>query len=97
MLRFRTTNNKLPIETGRWNNIDLPERKCQLCDKKDLGDKYHYLLCCTHFKIERKTLIDQYFYKSPNTLKFKELLQISDAEKLVRFSKFMRIIMQKFN
>lgn len=94
MIRFRTANHKLPIETGRWNNVDLSERKCHLCDKLDLGDEYHYLLCCTYFKQERKSLIDQYFYKSPNILKFKELLQISDQEKIASLSRFMRIIMQ---
>jgi hypothetical protein len=28
--KFRTTNTKLPIETGRWNNIARENRKCQL-------------------------------------------------------------------
>lgn len=97
MFRFRTANHKLPVETGRWNNIDLPERKCQLCDKRDLGDEYHYLLSCKYFRSERRASIDPYFYQSPNVLKFKELLQISDAEKLVKLAKFMRLIMQRFN
>ena len=96
MVRFRTANHKLPIETGRWNNIDLPERKCELCNKNDLGDEYHYLLRCSFFVNERRTYIDPYFYTSSNILKFKELLQISDHEKLVRLGKFMRLIMLKF-
>ena len=95
-VRFRTANHKLPIETGRWNNIDLPERKCELCNKNDLGDEYHYLLRCSFFVSERRTYIDPYFYTSSNILKFKELLQISDHEKLVRLGKFMRLIMLKF-
>ena len=46
MIRYRTANHKLPIETGRWNNTDLSERNCKLCTKNDLGDEYHYLLRC---------------------------------------------------
>ena len=96
MIRFRTANHKMTIETGRWNDMDLPDRKCQLCTKNDLGDEYHYLLRCIYFKNERRNYIDPYFYTSPNVLKFKEVSQIADTEKLVRLGKFMRIIMQKF-
>ena len=83
----------MPIETGRWNNIDLPDRKCQLCDKNDLGDEY--LLICPFFKHERRTYIDLHFRNAPNILKYKEILQIADTDKLVRLGKYMRIIMQK--
>lgn len=36
--RFRTSNHKLPIETGRWNNVDRENRKCWLCNV-DIGDE----------------------------------------------------------
>ena len=96
MFRFRTANHKLPVETGRWNNIELSERKCQLCESNNLGDEFHYLLECSFFRNERRLYIDQYFYRRPNIIKFKELLQNSDAGKLRRLSKLMKIIMQKF-
>ena len=44
MLKFRTCNHKLPAESGRWNNIEFADRKCELCTKNDIGDNYHYLL-----------------------------------------------------
>jgi hypothetical protein len=28
LCKFRTTNHKLPIETGRWNGIDRENRQC---------------------------------------------------------------------
>jgi hypothetical protein len=28
LCKFRTTNHKLPIETGRWNNIDRVNKIC---------------------------------------------------------------------
>ena len=44
LCRFRTTNNKLPIETGRWQNIPRENRKCILCNRSQIGDEYHYIL-----------------------------------------------------
>jgi hypothetical protein len=43
LCRFRTTNNKLPIETGRWQNIPRENRKCKckLCNRSQIGDEYH--------------------------------------------------------
>ena len=32
LCRFRTTNDKLPIETGMWQNIARENRKCLLCN-----------------------------------------------------------------
>ena len=43
LLKFRTTNHRFPIETGRWQKIDRQERKCTLCTKNDIGDEFHYL------------------------------------------------------
>ena len=96
MFKFRTANHKLPIETGRWNNVELSERKCQLCERNHIGDEFHYLLECTFFRNERRRYIDQQFYRSPNVLKFKQLLQTTDTEKLISLSQFMKIIMHAF-
>jgi hypothetical protein len=42
LCKFRTTNHKLPIETGRWNNIDRVNRICTKCDNITIGDEYQY-------------------------------------------------------
>ena len=39
--RFRTSNHKLPIETGRWQNLQRNERKYNCFDKNYLGDEFH--------------------------------------------------------
>ena len=46
LIRFRTSNHRLPIETGRYNNTDRPDRICTLCHSHDIGDEYHYLITC---------------------------------------------------
>ena len=58
MLKFRKRNHKFPTESGRWNNIEFADRKCELCTKNDKGDNYHYLLICPFFKNIRKLHID---------------------------------------
>lgn len=96
MLKFRTSNHKLPVEVGRWNNTDISDRKCNLCQLNDTGDEFHYLLICPFFQNERKVYIKQYYYRSPNIIKFRELLQIKSEVKLKRLSKFMKVIMNHF-
>ena len=96
MVRFRTGNHKLPVETGRWNNIEYRERKCLLCEKQSVGDELHYILECPYFKHERKLLIPLQFYSRPNTFKFHNLLNTRDEIILTNLGKFMAIIMKHF-
>jgi hypothetical protein len=49
LCKFRTTNHKLPIEKGRWSNIPRENRYCELCQKNQIGDEYHYIFECTNF------------------------------------------------
>ena len=44
LCKFRTTNHRLPIETGRWNNIDRVNRICTKCDNITIGDEYYYII-----------------------------------------------------
>ena len=44
LAEFRTANHRFPCEVLRWQNIELSERKCHLCDKQDVGDEMYYLL-----------------------------------------------------
>jgi hypothetical protein len=49
LCKFRCLSNNLPIETGRFFNIDRSERYCNLCNVNELGDEFHYLFKCTFF------------------------------------------------
>ena len=37
--RFKATNHRLPIERGRWENIERSQRFCTLCNRNALGDE----------------------------------------------------------
>lgn len=96
MIKFRTCNYRLPVEKSRWENIPMNERKCILCDKNDIGDSFHYLLICPVFRNERLSFLKPYYYKRPNTMKFRELMCSTNKSILLGLSKFMIIIMNKF-
>ena len=44
--KFRCSNIKLPIETGRWSMNPREERICHLCNV-GLGTEFHFLFECT--------------------------------------------------
>ena len=46
IIKMRTSNHHLPIETGRWNNVLRNLRKCTLWNRNKLGDECHYLFVC---------------------------------------------------
>ena len=31
IIKYRTGNHRLPVETGQWDDIPLNERKCKIC------------------------------------------------------------------
>ena len=81
---FRTVNHKLPIEYGRWNNIQRENRVYNLCNSQDLGDEFHYLLKCSFMSDMRKNCIDNNFFRNANILKFGKLMNQTKLSKLKR-------------
>jgi hypothetical protein len=56
---FSTSNHKLPIECGRWQNIEINRRLCKLCQKQEIRDQFHYIMEYPFFKCKRKLLFKQ--------------------------------------
>ena len=47
---LETGNHFLPVETGRWEGIDISDRTCALCENvNEIADEYHYILMCPFF------------------------------------------------
>ncbi len=97
LCRFRTLNHKLPIEAGRWQNIERDDRKCHLCNNSELGDEYHYIFTCSFFNNDRKKFINNYFRNRPNILKFHDLMNSTNLTVLNNLCKFIRIINKQFS
>lgn len=96
LAKYRTGNHHLPIEVGRWENIDISERKCTLCNKNDTGDEMHYLLICPFFTQYRIKHVKRYYYTHPNILKFQQLMCSVNKQELVNLSCFVKTIMNAF-
>ena len=82
-------------------DIPLEERKYILSNsiarKNDIGDEFHYLFVCNHFKSERKNFLKPYFYKCPNIIKFKKLLSAKNINLFIKISCFIEIIIKNFS
>ena len=96
LIKFRTCNNKLPVETGRYTNVPYEQKKCPFC-KIHVGDEFHYLLECNEFDIVRKKYVKKYFYKHPNIYKYKQLMTSKNNDVLINLSLFVKTIMKRFN
>ena len=62
MIKFRTRNHRLPVETGRWQGVPFNGRKCHGCPA-ERGDEYHYLFICPQFNEKRMKYLKKYYYK----------------------------------
>ena len=96
LLKFRTTNHRLPIEVGRWEHTYRELRRCIRCNTNALGDEYHYLMECPYFATQRKQFLTNYFTKNHNTLKVSQLFNTRNNNILRKLSTFAKIIISKF-
>ena len=85
--RFRTTNHKLPIEYGRWGNIQRNARICPICNSNDIGDEFHYILQCKSLSAQREVCIDKKYLR-----KFKDIISMTKKSKLRKLCSFIRNI-----
>jgi hypothetical protein len=96
ILKFRTSNHKLPIETGRWRNVPRYERTCPFCPSPALADEFHYLFRCEYFDTVRRKYVAHKYLCFPNIYKYKRLLCTSILKEIKNLSNFIKIIMSSF-
>ena len=100
LFRFRTSNHKFPIETGRWDGTALLDRYCQRCNNGEVGSEQHYLLNCSSFDNERRfilTNLDSNINIAYNEYCFKSLLCFESYNDLIQICKLTKIIMKQFS
>ena len=64
--------------------------------REDIGDEYHYLLICRHFKNERKKYVESNFWKRPSTSMLKKLMNDNKSDNIQNLSLFIKCILSKF-
>ena len=52
--KIRTSSHNLPIETGRYQNINRNERLCNMCDLNEIGSELHVLFICSNNDLKAK-------------------------------------------
>ena len=77
--KFRRSNFQLPIVKGRYNNIPIHHRYCEICEENQIGDEYHILLECKNEQIVRlrKMYLPFYYQSFSNIYKFVSLFRSS--------------------
>ena len=89
--KFRCRNHRLPIEAGVRSQVLRDMRICQFCET-DIGDEFHYLLCCPNFKEERKHFINSKYYVRPSTFYLHKLFKQTKGGNLKKLAMFVKII-----
>ena len=89
MIRFRTRNNRLPIEIRNWERIPINKGLCQTCNM--LGDECHYLFECTIDDIEGKQYLKRYYYNNLSTFKLQKIM--SSEKDFINLCNFCKTIL----
>ena len=96
LIRFRTLNNRLPVQVERFCNISRFQRVCTKCDMNDVGDEYHVLFVCPCFSQHRSQYIPGFYWKKPSALKFSALFSTGKKKILSNLVKFIGIVNEEF-
>ena len=75
--------------------IERQNRICNICDKNEIGDEFHYLLQCPSLHDDRRRLLDSTFLTRVNVLKFANLFHSRNKINLRHLCKFVKIIIFK--
>ena len=74
--------HNLNIEEGRYRNEARPQIICNLCDKRDIEDEFHFIFVCSIYSNIRSKYIKKYFFQRPSMFKFIELMQSNNVNVL---------------
>ena len=99
--KFRCRNTKIPVVVRGYTNRNIPatayeDRVCDICDKNELGDEYHYILECPAFQNSRNRYLSEFYTRNPNMEKFVLLFQSSNVTVLSKLAKFIYEINRTF-
>ena len=88
-MKLRTTNHKLPIETGRWENIPKVNRTCNICNSAAIADEFHFLFRCESLTYYRNAYLSKYTKNEINLATLKRLMNENKLKDLKNISKYI--------
>ena len=92
LVRFRTTNNPLPVNALRYSSIPRKERVCEKCGSNEVADELHYLFYCDYFNNERNQLLPKYPMTIRDSMKFEQLFNSNNKKQLLKLKHFICIL-----
>ena len=95
LCKLRTSNHKLPIETGRYTNTPRGERTCTLCHQ-NLGDEFHFILECDSLNYLRNKHIAIHFNTTRNIFSFITIMQSKDYQQLSSLVAYITAGLKRF-
>ncbi len=84
MLKFRCRNTRFPVVLEGYENLQLANVKCQLCDKGSICDEIHLLLECDFFENERRLYLGNRKFTCVNTMAFSNVVQNCIPTKMLK-------------
>ena len=98
LTKIRANNNRLPVVTGRYENICREERLCTKCNGNVMGDEFHIMLLCPNEDLVelRSRYIPAFCTTNPTMNKINTLMQCKKENVLTNISYFLRAIYKMF-
>ena len=89
--RFRCRNNRLPIETGYYENVERNLRFCYQCDMQALG---HVLFICTFYIQVRNKYLNRCNQSKPvSVFRLFALFNNCNDDDLAKLAEYVRVLM----
>ena len=83
--KLRLSSHLFNVERGRWNNLPLMNRVCDLCNV--LEDEFHVFIECPRYKRFRDLYIPASIVKKPSMLSFIQFLKCGKDTDLIKLGK----------
>ena len=88
LVKFRGGLLDLRATSGRFENIPLEDRTCNLCNMK-VETEYHFLFICSYYHSLRNQYLPTYFFNYPSEMKFKHLMDLNDVQLKTNLCKYI--------
>ena len=72
---MRLSSHKLNVEKGRYTGVPRHDTKCELYNKNDVEDEYHFMIVYYNvYNCLRREYTPSHFINRPSMYKFTQLL-----------------------
>ena len=88
MTRLRLSSHPLEIEQGRFNNTNIENRICKICNQNVLESEFHFHLVCSKYSSLRSKYLGNVTCPSMQT--FIAIMSSTNKKKLYNLAKYIK-------